>query len=294
MDVVLQIILNSFQSFAIYSLATIGIVLIFRTSFTTNFAQGIIAVFGCYVSTNFARYYGFPLPLAILTGAAVAFVIGLCIDVFIIRRGHNLSPSQKQIITMGLLLIMTNLIPVMFSFITAMTPQTPNLADGIIQFQLFGSDFQVTNQGLAALSIAVVLLGIVFAALKYTKWGLGVRATASNEVVSQMMGINTKVITAFSWAIAGALATVAATSLGTVLGPNMMGKVQVYGFLAMVLGGVSSFFAPIIGTMIIPIFNSSAVIISSTWADAIVFLLVLVLILAFPNGLFGKKTIKKV
>lgn len=290
----IQILLNSLQGIAIYSLSTMGIVLVFKTSGTTNFSQGVVGVFGAYMSTQLARLNGVPLFFSILIGVAVAFLIGMGIDVGIIRRGKNLNSSQKQIVTMGLLLIITNLIPVIFGLLNTLTQQTPNYATGITQFSLFGMNLAITNQALMLILVSGTLLLALFIGLKYTKWGLGVRATASNETVAQMMGINTRLITALSWAIASGLATVSATMLASTLNPAMMGKSQVYGFLASVLGGLSSFFAPLVGAVLLPIFANISATFSSIWADGIVFVLVLIIILIFPNGIFGKKYVKKV
>lgn len=290
----IQILLNSLQGIAIYSLSTMGIVLVFKTSGTTNFSQGVVGVFGAYMSTQLARLNGVPLFFSILIGVAVAFLIGMGIDVGIIRRGKNLNSSQKQIVTMGLLLIITNLIPVIFGLLNTLTQQTPNYATGITQFSVLGMNLAITNQALTLVGVSSTLLLALFIGLKYTKWGLGVRATASNETVAQMMGINTRLITALSWAIASGLATVSATMLASTLNPAMMGKSQVYGFLASVLGGLSSFFAPLVGAVLLPIFANISATFSSIWADGIVFVLVLIIILIFPNGIFGKKYVKKV
>jgi len=290
----LQTIINSFQGMAMYSLATFGIVLIFRTSTTTNFAQGVIATFGCYMATQLCIVKGMSLFVGVPVGMAVAFLIGAFIDIAIIRQARNINASGKQMITMGVLMVLTSIIPVLFSMITVTTPATKNYSTEIWYFKLFNQSLYWPMQSIICCILAITLLGIIFAALKFTKWGLGVRATASNEQVAKMMGINTRVVTALSWALAGALATVSAVSLQTVLNPAMMGKAQVYGFLACVLGGVSSFFAPVIGAILIPLIINFAAAITPSWAELTMFCLILLIILIRPNGLFGKKMIKKV
>ncbi len=277
-----------------YSLATFGIVLIFRTSTTTNFAQGVIATFGCYVATQMCVVRGMNLWLAIVFGMLAAFLLGAFVEVGIIRNGRDVNPAGKQMITMGVLMLVTCLIPVIFGYITITTPATKNFSTAVWNFVFLGQKLYWPVQSIICCALAVSLLSVVFAALKFTKWGLGVRATASNEIVAQMMGINTRVVTALSWAIAGALATVAAVSLQTVLNPAMMGKAQVYGFLACVLGGVSSFFAPIIGAILVPLILNFAATFTSAWAELIMFSVILMIILLKPNGLFGKKFVKKV
>lgn len=100
----LQVIVNSLPQMAIYSLATIGIVLIFRTTGTTNFAQGLIATLGTFMTTQMALYAGLPLWLGLIIGMAVAFLMGIFMDVVLIRNARKINASGKQMITMGMLL----------------------------------------------------------------------------------------------------------------------------------------------------------------------------------------------
>ncbi len=299
----LQTILNSLPMIGRYALVTMGIVLIFRTTATTNFAQGLIATFGTFAITWAAlQWTGLSLWLCLLLGMAVAFVLGMFVDVALIRRARHITPSGKQMITMGVMMILVNVTPMVFRDITIWNRPGKAFTTEILSFRLFGYTMNITQMGLLSFGLAVVLLGAVFAALKYTKWGLGVRATAANETVAQMMGVNTRVITAFSWALAGALATVGGffTGAGTALNVTLMGNAQVFGFLACVLGGFGSFPAPILGAVIIPLvynFVGNPSLMgpdAGMWQNMVTFIIVLLLILIFPNGLLGKKYIKKV
>ncbi len=293
---VIQIILNSLPLIGSYALATFGIVLIFRTSATTNFAQGLIGSAGAYCAAFFSIYLfgNTNFVLAVVIAVVITFLFGMFVDVGIIKRGKNLNPGQKQIVTMGLLMILNAVLPVIFkSNITMDNKAVPYYLPGTLQFannQLF-----ISYNALIGIGISLVVLALVFLALRYTKWGLSVRATASNEIVGQMMGINTRFVSAISWAISAGLVTLSACSFaGTPVTTSMMGTVQVYGFLACVLGGLTSFFAPMIGVIIIPLLSNILATWTSIWYPAIVFVVVLGLIIIFPNGLFGKKYVKKV
>lgn len=299
----LQTIVNSLPTIGRYALVTIGIVLIFRTTATTNFAQGLIATFGTFVVTWASlTYTALPLWLCLLLGMAAAFGLGMFVDVALIRRARRITPSGKQMITMGVMMILVNVTPVLFRDITLWTRPGKSFSTAIITFQLFGYTLNITEMGLLAFVLAAIVLSLVFAALKFTKWGLGVRATAANENVAQMLGVNTRVITAFSWALAGALASLGGffTGAGTALNVTLMGNAQIYGFLACVLGGFGSFPAPILGAVIIPLiynFAGNPAIMgpnAGMWQNLITFVVVLLLILIFPNGILGKKYIKKV
>ncbi|MCK5731917.1 MAG: branched-chain amino acid ABC transporter permease, partial [Tenericutes bacterium] len=109
----------------------------------------------------------------------------------------------KQMITMGLVLVFSGAIPIIFGTLPITIPRISY--DPNVIFTLFGKTLSITVSAIYALGISIVLLGLLFSVLRFTKWGLGVRATASNEVVASMMGVNTRVITALSWGIAGLL-----------------------------------------------------------------------------------------
>lgn len=300
---ILQTIINSLPMIGRYALVTMGIVLIFRTTATTNFAQGLIATVGTFAVTWAAlEWTALPLWVCLIIGMLVAFLIGMLVDVALIRRARHITASGKQMITMGVMMILVNVTPVVFNNLVIYNTQGRSFSQGILQFTFLGMNFNITQMGLLGFLMAAVLLGVTFAALKYTKWGLGVRATAANETVAQMLGVNTRVITAFSWALAGALATVGGffTGAGAPLSVTLMGNAQVFGFLACVLGGFGSFPAPILGAVIIPLvynFAGNTSIMGANagmWQNAVTFLVVLLLILIFPNGILGKKYIKKV
>ena len=297
----LQILIGVIPSMCAGILATFAVTLIFKTSYTTNFAQGVISALGAYVAVEFALMNGIPLWLTAVFGVVVAFLIGVAIDVFIFRNGRYVNALGKQIITMGLISIFVGLIPFIFKVShLESVPALPfiHLTEGIKLGNLF-----IQYNTILAIVITTVMLVAVFLLLQKSKWGLSVRATASNEIVAGMMGINTKVITAISWGIAGAFGAVAATIyIGnvTLSSGYIMTTTQINAFLAGILGGFATFYGPVFGAVIIYMLN---VVIGcvcvhipalSTWKAAIVYFIVMLLVLWKPQGLFGKKMIKKV
>ena len=297
-----QTILDKMLGISVLALATTGIVLIFKTSITTNFAQGMLATFGVYVSgivsMRYAQSLGLTSPIAIafiamFAGAVVAFLMGVFIDVFILRKAKYITSVGKQMITMGLVLVISGIIPVIFGidFISA-----PRISTKIIPVEFLGFSFSTTEHAVIGMALTIIILVLLFSALRFTKWGLGVRATASNYIVAAMMGVNTKLITAFSWGIAGALGGVAAYLLaeGGNLTVGMMVSTQVNGFMASILGGFSSFLGPIVGAIMIPLLANLLFYFSPLWQNAIVYAVILLIVLAKPLGLFGKRIAKKV
>lgn len=294
MQTIIQTILSNAHLAGVLVLATTGIMLVFRTSFTTNFAQGMMAMVGVFTATLLITKFQVNVWIAVLAGIVISFVLGLFIDTMIIRKAKNVNVVGKQMITMGLVIIISALIPLVYGTIPF---EFSRFLVGNFEFALVGMDLYITRNGLLILGVAAAIVSVIFVALYFTKWGLGVRATASNETVASMMGINTRIITALSWSIAGGCGSVAAILLASQTGSvesTMMTSVQVNGFLASILGGFSSFYGPIIGAIIIPISKALIAIFNSLWSSVILYSLILLVILIKPIGLFGKKINKKV
>ena len=282
-------------------LATFAITLIFKTSYTTNFAQGVISAIGAYVAVELTLEKGLPLWGVAILGVVVAFVVGLLIDVLIFRRGKNVNAIGKQIITMGLISLFVGIIP--FVFAVANYESVPVQPFIPLTEKLTLGQISIPYNTLVGIGITIVLMVLVFVLLQKSKWGLSVRATASNEIVAGMMGINTKVITAISWAIAGALGAVAAVIYignATFSSPLVMTTTQINAFLAGILGGFATFYGPVAGAAIIYLLNALVGCICihvpelSMWKPAVVYGVVMLLVLWKPQGLFGKKMVKKV
>ncbi len=291
---ILQTILSNAHLAGILVLATTGIMLVFRTSFTTNFAQGMMAMVGVFTAAMLMTKLGVNRWLAVGLGILISFLLGLFIDTMIIRKAKNVNIIGKQMITMGLVIIISAVIPLVYGTIPY---EFGRFIEGNVNMNLFGMELYITKNGLLILGVAAAIVSVIFVCLYFTKWGLGVRATASNEMVASMMGINTRVITAMSWSIAGGCGAVAAILMASQTGTVdsiMMTPVQVNGFLASVLGGFSSFYGPIVGAVLIPIGKALIAIVDSLWSGVILYSLVLLIILIKPIGLFGKKIAKKV
>jgi len=304
---ILSMLFQGITSASFLALITFSIVLIFKTSTTTNFAQSSIATFSAYVITNiFAKILLVNHPdgnavvmliLSILIGIVVGFAFGLFIDIMLIRKSKYSNVLTKQMITMGMILVFSGLFPVVFGIFAQPTPMP--LTRKVFEVNVGGAiPLYISGHALISIVLTILVLGGIFLALKYTKWGLGVRATASNEIVAGMMGVNTKFITAMSWGIAGGIGALAAGLFAPTvytLTPDLMMGLQINGFLAAVLGGFSTFAGPMIASLIIPISRVFAwQFISNEWSNAIVYLLVLVIILVKPVGLLGKRIAKKV
>jgi branched-chain amino acid transport system permease protein len=146
-------------------------------------------------------------------------------------------------------------------------------------------------------------MGLAFAFIQFTEWGLAIRVTASNEITSRLMGVPTKRVTMMSWATAAAFGTLAAIIVAptTSVDINMMTSVQVNAFFACVLGGFQTFYGPVIGAYLIALAKNFAAYDwnptwkpFTTWSTAIVYLIILIFLFFKPVGIIGKKQVRKV
>lgn len=291
MSTFLQIILRSLETGSIYALAALGIIIIYRTSNTTNFAQGAVAMFNTFVVTYLFNRFGLPLWLAVMGGILSAIVTGFLIDVLILRHTKKVSPVAKQIITLGLIMIVVGMAPIFFGVDPLRLPRLIESGD----LNLLGAS--ISYNGLFNIALGLAIMMLLFYVLQKTKWGLAVRTTASNEYVARLMGVPTKNVTMAAWGVAGILGVIAGvmTAPMTSVTLNLMDEVQITALVACVLGGFQTFHGPVIGAYIMGIMRNLLLFYgSSVWGGQILYILILIFIVFRPYGLIGKKVVKKV
>lgn len=285
---------RSLETGSVYALAALGIVLIFKTSSTTNFAQGSIGTLNAFVAASLLVRWEWSIWAVAVIAMGTAFITGIIIDTLIIRPASKVSPVSKQIITLGLIMVIIGLIPMIFGVDPLRMPRFIEITNETT-FNLL--DTTLTHNTIFVIFISVSLMGFLFWFLKYTRWGLAIRVTASNEVTSRLMGVPTKRVTMASWATAAAFGTLAALIIAPQASVNvmMMSDVQVNAFFACVLGGFGTFHGPVIGAYIIAFSkNTTQYYITDVWGNVIVYSIILVFLFFKPFGLFGKKSISKV
>lgn len=291
MDTFLRLVFSGIETGSFYALAALGIIIIFRTSVTTNFAQGVIGMFNAYAATWYIAKWGVSTPVALILGILTALLMGILIDLIIIRHTKKVDAVGKQIITLGLILIISGLTPMFFG--THSQPFSRLITEGSVKIGTFSLQYN------SILNIVLVLsiMGILFFILQKTKWGLAVRVTAASEPTAKLMGVPTNHITMAVWAIAAALSVLAALLLApnNNVNPLMMNSVQVNAFIALVFGGFQTFYGAVVGAYIIGVAsNLLTYYVSDIWGEPLLYSFVLMFLLIRPNGLFGKKFIKKV
>lgn len=291
MSIFLQLLLRSLETGSVYALAALGIIIVYRTSNITNFSQGVVSMFSTFVVTALFINTGMPLGLAILGGVASAITVGMLIDFVVIRHTKKVSPVAKQIITLGLIMVVLGITPLLFGVDPLTLPRLINAGD----LKILGAN--ISYNGLFNITFGLVLMFVLFYVLQNTKWGLAVRTTASNEYTARLMGVPTKTVTMFAWGIAGVLGVFSGVMVApmTSVSLNLMDQVQINALIACVLGGFQTFYGPIFAAYMIGISaNLLSYYVSSVWGGQILYIVILAFLIFRPHGLFGKKIVKKV
>lgn len=291
LGIFIQLVVRSLETGSVYALAALGIIIIFRTSNITHFAQGAMGMFNTYVAATIVDKLNLPIWMAAVCSIATAILLGCLVDFVIIRRTKKVSPVAKQIITLGLIMVFVGLAPMLFGVDPLKLPKF--IESGNIP--LAGAS--LSFNGLLNITLGIVLMLILFYILQKTKIGIAIRTTASNEQVARLMGVPTRNVTLFAWALAACLGCLAGIMIApaTSVTTGVMDSVQINALIACVLGGFQTFYGPILGAYLIAIgTNLLTFYVDSVWGTQILYLLILLFVVFRPQGLIGKKIVKKV
>lgn len=304
-SVIITLLLNSLLLGSIVALATLGIVLIFRTSKATNFAQGSIGTMNAYIAAYFTMTKGLNWFVAVLIALVTAFLTGIIIDKLFIRPAKKTNIVGKQIITFGIIMILSGVMNSERGILKDLFPSVPIRPDTLFeitnQISILGASVEINT--IFIFSVTFTLLVLVFWFIQKTKWGLATRVTASNEETARLMGVPTKTVTMFSWAFAAMLGALAGIFLSSrvAMDPLLLVGIQVSAFFAGVFGGFATFYGPVIAAYLIGFlinlssyFAITELKTDALYAEVFVYLVILIILYFKPYGLFGKRPIRKV
>ena len=276
-----------------YALIAVGYSLIFGILRLVNFSHGAIYAFGAEMAMIFIGMR-FGITAGIVTAMILTGVLGICIDKLALEplRKKKSKPIASLITTIGISNIITNLLIV---FLGSEKRNFNNIfGDGSIKF---GNTVLTHTQIMMCLVSLALMLILMFIVYK-TKIGLAMRATQQNSKAAAMMGINVDFVIAFTFFLAGVCATIAGALVGgyyQIVYPNLGFMAGLKAFAAAVLGGIGSLPGALLGGLIVGVSESmAATFLGSTYRDAIAFIILIIVLIVKPNGLFGREGIKKV
>ena len=275
---------------AIYALVALGFTLIYNASDIINFAQGEFVMLGG-MTTVFMALAGVPLPLAALIAIIVTTGIGLALHRLAIEPARGASPVVLIMITIGASVFLRGVAQIVFDKRFHSLP--PLL--GAEPIQIGGAS--VLPQSFVVLVGAGVIVILLWLFVERTLLGKAVIATAANRLAARLIGVDTRRIVDFSFAVSaaiGAIAGILVTPI-TLTSYDMGTLLALKGFAAAMLGGIGSPLGAVVGGLLIGMIEAmSAGYISSSYKDAVAFLIILIVLVAMPQGLFGRIKVERV
>jgi branched-chain amino acid transport system permease protein len=284
-----DILLDGFLTGGVYALAALGFVMVFKSSQILNLAYGQMIAISAYVLYWLLTTVGVPTWLGILLLFAFGAALGFLIERLAIRPLLGQSFLMLLMMTLMLGFLFHGIIVLIWGVESFHMPFTPT---GMLTI----SDWQVspaTAWGFVVCLGVFLLLTLVF---RYTKIGLAMRVVAADHAVAQSLGIRVRRIFSLSWVMSGFLAAIVGILVGMVwmvtpdLGDIVLGK----GLPVLILGGLDSVPGALVGGLIIGLVEPLA----GKWAPAIrevvPWIVMLVILLIRPYGLFGQRDIERI
>ncbi|MFZ4518595.1 MAG: branched-chain amino acid ABC transporter permease [Microthrixaceae bacterium] len=295
MELFVQRVFDGLAAGAVYAILALAIVVIFRASGLLNFAQGELAMFTTFIAWALLDT-GIPWWAATLLAMVIGFAIGaLLYRLLIVRLGGPAgNPLAIVIVTIGLFLILNDGAGIIWGSNPAKVPRV--FGDGRVE--IFGAGIAVQVLGLlGVLAVLVIGFGLLF---QRTKLGLALRAVTANQESAALAGVKVMSTLMIGWGLAagiGALAGTFTASQNLGVDANMMQVALIYAFAAATLGGFDSPLGAVVGGLIIGLVSELVV----GYVDVIGpdlrllpgFVLVLVVLLVRPQGLFGSARVAR-
>ena len=286
------------------ALTALGLVLIFKSSYIFNFAHGQLLLLGALITWWFSVEHGLPLWLSIVLALALAALLGLLIERLALRPMTGQPLLSIILMTLGLSQALQGLALLLFGGAQRNFPQMFSAANPYkIVTPLIYNDKPITlilKQNLVW-SFGVAMLGVVLigAFFQFTRTGLAMRGASEDHELAQSLGLRIHRIFGLSWALAGMAATTAGILLATSSGLDLsLGIVVLAAFPVVLLGGLESIPGAIVGGLIIGLAQGIVSASKVQWVrgttEIMPYVVLLIVLLIRPEGLFGQKRIERI
>ncbi|MDO0910025.1 branched-chain amino acid ABC transporter permease [Streptomyces sp. DT2A-34] len=291
-----ETVLNGLALGSVYALIALGFVVIFKASGVMNFAHGSLLLFGGYVTARLHDTIGF-IP-AVLVGAALAAVLAGLVQLLASRGLRGAEIHTLTILTIGVDVLLS----------TELNRQVG--ADYLTMGDPWGADvtrlgsITVADARIASIVVAVIVIGAFFAAFRWSRWGLSMRSAAADPEAAALMGIRLGRVRLIAWCVAGALAALAAVFLAAFPAPGLdrtTSQIALSAFPAAILGGMDSAVGALVGSLVIGLtaamaagYQSELSVLGAGFSDVAPYLVMVLVLLVRPTGLFGSKELTRV
>ncbi len=310
-----QQLINGLLNGGTLALIALGIVLIYKSSEVFNFAHGHMVMVGAYMTWWFAGGSGgegalidLPFWAASIAALIFAILLGLLIERLVLRPMTGQPLLSIVLVTLGIAQLFEGLTTVFFGTEPKSNFPAPFAPTDVFvipvppingQSIVFFDQLRVPHARLAAFIVALLAAVIFILFFQYTNIGLSMRATSEDHELAQSVGIRVNRVFGMSWAIAGIIATLGGILLATISGVSLnIFTVALVAFPAILLGGLESLGGAILGGISVGLVQ--ALVQASKFpevrnsSDIAPYVLLLIVLVLRPEGLFGQKRIERI
>jgi branched-chain amino acid transport system permease protein len=282
---IVDAIITGILTGGVYALMASGLTLIFGVMDIINIAQGALVILGAYLSYALAQNFHIDLFLGLLITMPLMFLFGVLLETAFIRPLKRERTMFSILVTFAIALIIEGALGAIFS-------TTPiQLRAWYVDASFPVGGFYLADVYVFGFILSVVLLAGLYVLLYRTKFGYGLRATIQNRTAAELIGIDVERVSAITFGIGIALAAAGGMAFGatTTFNPGSHYDLISRLLVIIILGGMGSFRGALIAavTMLV-IEDVTAVVWSPVWANTVFFILLVVILLVRPQGLFGQ------
>jgi len=293
MDRFIQLALSGIANGAIFALVALGFVLIYKSSDVINFAQGELLLIGAYLTYAMVEQFGLWWPVGVIVAVVLAAVVGVLIEQLVLRPLIGEPVISVIMVTIGL----SSLLRAIVGAIWGTTPRPAPQFLPTDTVTILGANVSIDR--IWAFVLAITLFVILTLFFRYSREGIAMRAVADDQQAALSMGLSVKKVWAVAWAIAAITAAVGGILLMSIFGgvSGTIARVGLIVFPVVILGGLDSIPGAIIGGLIFGLRQSFAGgYLPPEWGlgEVVPFIVLLLILLVRPYGLFGQRIIERV
>jgi len=281
---ILEQVINGLLAGAYYLLIALGLSLIFSLGGLVNLAHGAFYALGAYLAIVLAEHVGFAGAF-VLSPLAVA-LIGLLIERFLFRRFYREDPALGLLLTFGLAMVAEQSLRWVFG-----AAPIPFSIPPALKGQILVGDFIYSRYRLLMLAVAATAVAVLWYLLQRTPFGRVVRAGVQNPDMVAALGISLAPYMASIVGISVGLAALAGVLLAPISGvhPAMGAEILTASFVVVVIGGLGSFWGVVLAALIVGVVRGLTIYFFPPAAEASMYVLMLLVLLFRPRGLFGER-----
>ena len=292
MEFFLQLLVNGLSLGFLYALSALGFVMIFKSSSVLNLAHGELLAIGAFMFLVLSAWANLPIVLAFALTLAGTFALGFVVERLFLRPLIGESLIEVIMLTLGLGIMFKGLL--LFIFGGDIHDYPKFLPEGL--------SLQLGAIQIPSVNVASFIIGIVFVILfgfffKYSSQGLYMRSVADNQPAALSLGVHVRRVFALSWAIAFIVAAMSGIILGIINGINVheLSAIGLKVFPVVILGGLDSIGGAILGGVIIGLLETfTGGYISTSLREVIPYIVLILILMVRPYGLFGLVEIERV